>query len=158
MSGAGTRAERTVMETSLRCIFACLLFLPSLASVGSACTITIGPYDDTGGTAPPKTSVLPDQQGGPADEPPLDEGQQARLEETEGYTRSVVYKGGEILHTIQLPSGDVVDFIRRDTLPGLPYEPPKRTICKIRNASPTRAFLMPKCAMVLFLGSGPRKV
>ena len=104
MSGAGTRAERTVMETSLRCIFACLLFLPALASVGSACTITIGPYDDTGGTAPPKTSVLPDQQGGPADEPPLDEGQQARLEETEGYTRDVIYKGGEIVAAVELPA------------------------------------------------------
>jgi hypothetical protein len=113
------------MRTFLRRVFAFLLFLFALALVGSACTITIGPYDDTGGTAPPKTSVPPDPQGGPADEPPLDEAQQARLEETEGYTRTVIYKGGEILHSIQLPSGDVVDFLNRDTLPGLPYEPPK---------------------------------
>jgi hypothetical protein len=113
------------MKTLLGRILAFLFILLALASVGSACTITIGPYDDTGGTAPPKTSVLPDPQGGPVDEPPLDEGQQARLEETEWYTRSVIYKGGEILHSIQLPSGDIVDFIKRDTLPGLPYEPPK---------------------------------
>ena len=113
------------MKTFLRRIVAFLFILLALASVGSACTITIGPHDDAEGTAPPKTSVLPDPQDGPADEPPLDEAQQARLEETEWYTRNVIYKGGEILHTIQLPSGDVVDFIKRDTLPGLPYEPPK---------------------------------
>jgi hypothetical protein len=34
-------------------------------------------------------------------------------------------QGGQIAHAIQLPSGDIVDFIARDTLPGLPYEPPK---------------------------------
>jgi hypothetical protein len=58
------------------------------------------------------------------DEPPLDEAQQARLEETEWYTRSVIYKGGEILQAVELPSGDVLDFIKRDTLPAIPYELP----------------------------------
>jgi hypothetical protein len=67
--------------------------------------------------------VLPDPEGGSADEPSLDEAQQTRLEETEWYTRTVVYKGGEILHSIQLPSGDVVDFLNRDTLPAV-YELP----------------------------------
>jgi hypothetical protein len=70
--------------------------LLALASVGSACTITIGPYDDTGGTGPRNTSALPDPGVGPVDEPPLDDAQQARLEETEWYTRTVIYKGGEI--------------------------------------------------------------
>jgi hypothetical protein len=111
------------METFLRRGFDVRFFLLACASVGSACTITIGPYDDTGGTAPPKTSVLPDPEGGPADEPPLEEAQQARLEEAEWYTRTVIYKGGEILHSIQLPSGDVVDFLNRDTLPAV-YELP----------------------------------
>jgi hypothetical protein len=97
-----------------------------LMVVGNACTITFSPYDDTGGTAPPKASILPDPQGGPTDQPPLDEAQQARLEETQWYTRNVIYKGGEILYSIQLPSEGVVDFINRDTLPGLPpYELPK---------------------------------
>jgi hypothetical protein len=68
--------------------------------------------------------VLPDPKDGPLDEPPLDEAQQARKEETERYTREVVYKGGEILEAFQLPSGDVLDFIKRDTvleLPSLPF-------------------------------------
>ena len=48
-----------------------------LLFMGSACTITIGPYDDTGGTAPQETSVLPAPKGGPVNGPPLDEAQQA---------------------------------------------------------------------------------
>ena len=101
-----------------------VLSLLLLTPVCGACTITIGPYDDTGGTEPRNTSVLPAPNGEPVDEPPLDKAQQARLEETEWYTRSVIYKGGEILQAVQLPSGDVLDFIRRDTLPALPYELP----------------------------------
>lgn len=95
-----------------------------LTFVSNGCTITIGPYDDTGESAPSKPSVLPAPTGGAADDPPLDEAQQARLEETEWYTRSVIYKGGEILQAVQLPSGDILDFINRDTLPALPYALP----------------------------------
>jgi hypothetical protein len=98
------------------------LLLLLLTLVGSTCTLRIGSYDDTGGTAPPKTSVLPAPDDGTTDEPPLNEAQQARLEEAERYTAQVVYKGAEILHAVQLPSGDVIDFINRDTLPELPYE------------------------------------
>ncbi|MCK6591847.1 MAG: hypothetical protein L6Q76_30210, partial [Polyangiaceae bacterium] len=65
-----------------------------LTFVSNGCTITIGPYDDTGESAPSKPSVLPAPTGGAADDPPLDEAQQARLEETEWYTRSVIYNGG----------------------------------------------------------------
>ena len=104
--------------------FACLCVLLALQLVCSACTITIGPYDDTGGTASPKASVLPDPEGGSSDAPPLDAAQQARLEETEWYTLNVVYKRGEIVGSFALPSGDVLDFIKRETLPGLPYELP----------------------------------
>ena len=137
------------MRTFLRRIFAFLLFLFALALVGSACTITIGPYDDTGRTAPPNASVLPDPQGGPADEPPLDEAQQARLEETEGYTRTVIYKGGEILYSIQLPSGDVVDFINRDTLPDLLYEPPKLELPQGVGVGLTELEQLPELAELL---------
>jgi hypothetical protein len=130
------------------CRFALLLSL-LVALISSACTITIGPYEDTRGTAPPKTSVLPDPQGGSADEPPLEEAQQARLEETEWYTRNVIYKGGEILHTIQLPSGDVVDFINRDTLPGLPYEPPKLELPQGVGVGLTELEQLPELAELL---------
>jgi hypothetical protein len=99
-----------------------LLLLSTLLCV--ACTITFGPYEDTDGTAPPKTSYLPPTTNGSQDEPLLDEAQKVRLEETERYTLEVVYKGGHILQAIQLASGDIVDFVARDTLPGLPYELP----------------------------------
>jgi len=92
--------------------------------VGSACTITIGPYDDAEETGPRNTSALPAPKDGPADEPLPDAAQQARKEEADWYTANVVYKGGEILQAIQLPSGDILDFIKRDTLPALPYELP----------------------------------
>jgi hypothetical protein len=116
------------MEKLLRRGFAFLLFLLALASVGSACTITIGPYDDAEGTGPRTTPALPAPENGPADEAPLDAAQQARKEEADWYTANVIYKGGEILHSVQLPSGDVLDFIKRDTLPAvelpaLPFAP-----------------------------------
>ena len=101
-----------------------LVLLLLLTLVCSACTITIDPYDDTGGNAPQKTSVLPDPKDGPVDEPPLDEAQQARKEEAERYVLEVIYQGGTILETIKLPSGDILDFIDRGTLPALPYELP----------------------------------
>ena len=81
----------------------CLLLLLTL--VCGACTITIGPFDEASGTEPQKTSVLPAPKDGSADERLLDEAQQARLEETERYTATTIYKGGEILQAIQLPSG-----------------------------------------------------
>jgi hypothetical protein len=113
------------MRTFLGRGFAFLFFLPALALAGSACTITIGRYDDTEGTGPRNTSALPAPKDGPADEPLLDAAQRARKEEADRYTATVIYKGGEILHAIQLPSGDVLDFIKRDTLPALPYELPE---------------------------------
>jgi hypothetical protein len=96
----------------------------SVMGAGSACVITIGPYDDTGGTAGAETSVLPAPAGGSVDESPLDEAQKARKEEVERYIAATIYKGGDILHAVELPSGDVLDFMDRDTLPALPYELP----------------------------------
>jgi hypothetical protein len=112
------------MRTSLTRRFVFLFLLLALALVGSACTITIGPYDDADGTGPQNTSALPAPKNGPADEPLLDAAQQARKEEADWYVANVVYKGGEVLHAIQLPSGDVLDFIKRDTLPAFPDELP----------------------------------
>jgi hypothetical protein len=116
------------MGTFLRRGFAVRCSLLALALVGSACTITIGPYDDAEGTGPRTTPALPAPENGPADEAPLDAAQQARKEEADWYTANVIYKGGEILHSVQLPSGDVLDFIKRDTLPAvelpaLPFAP-----------------------------------
>jgi len=90
----------------------------------SGCIITIGPLDETAENGDGKTSVLPDPGEEPVDGPPLAEAQQARKEEADRYTAEVIYQGGEILATFQLPSGDVLDFINRDTLPTLPYEIP----------------------------------
>ena len=47
------------MGTLLGRGFAERCFLLALAWAGSACTITIGPYDDTEGTGPRDTSGLP---------------------------------------------------------------------------------------------------
>jgi len=96
-----------------------LRFLLALPLVCSACTIYIGPYDDSG-TAPRN---LPDPKDG-VDEPALDEAQQTRKVEAEQYTLNVIYKGAEIREAFQLPSGDVLDFVNRDTLATLPYEIP----------------------------------
>jgi hypothetical protein len=112
------------MGTFLGRGFADLSSLLALALMGSACTITIGPYDDTEGSGPQDTYALPAPENGPADEPLLDVAQQARKEEADRYIADVIYKRGEILHAIQLPSGDVLDFIKRDTLPAPPYELP----------------------------------
>ena len=100
------------------------LMLLLLMMLCSACTIRLGPSDDTSGSEPQKTSVLPAPNGGPVNEPPLDEAQQARLEETERYTLQTIYKGGDIVQAVELPSGDILDFIKSDTLPALPYELP----------------------------------
>jgi hypothetical protein len=85
-----------------------------LPVVLAGCTIYIGPYDDeTGGAT---------NQGGDVVSP--EEAQQARGAEAWSYTANVVYKGGEVLYSFELPSGDILDFVNRDTLPALPYELP----------------------------------
>jgi hypothetical protein len=84
-----------------------------LPLVLAGCTIYIGPYDDeTGGTA---------NQGGDVVSP--EEAQQAREAEAWSYIANVVYKGGEVLYSFELPSGDILDFVNRDTLPAV-YELP----------------------------------
>jgi hypothetical protein len=87
-----------------------LAFVPAVVA---GCTIYLGPYDDdTGGTANQSGEVISPE-----------EAQQARDAEAWSYTANVIYKGGEILYSYELPSGDIVDFINRDTLPAV-YELP----------------------------------
>jgi hypothetical protein len=116
------------MRTFLRRIFAFLLFLLALALVGSACTITIGPYDDTEGTGPRNTSTLPslpepdNAQGEPWN---LTAEQQARREEADRYVIEKVYKGYTILRTVQDEHGDIIDWIASDTMEQIPYPLPE---------------------------------
>jgi hypothetical protein len=85
-----------------------------LPLVLAGCTIYVGPYDDE----PGETA----NQGGEVVSP--EEAQQAREAEAWSYTANVIYKGAEILYSYELPSGDIVDFVNRDTLPAV-YELPE---------------------------------
>jgi hypothetical protein len=87
--------------------------LALVLAVVAGCTIYLGPYeDDTGGTA---------NQSGEVVSP--EEAQQAREAEAWSYVANVVYKGGEVLYSFELPSGDILDFVNRDTLPAPPELP-----------------------------------
>ena len=116
------------METFLRRIFAFLLLLLALALVGSACTITIGPYDEAEGTGPRNTSALPslpepdNAQGEPWNLTPE---QQARREEADRYVLEEVYRGYTILRTVQDEHGDILDWIASDTMEQIPYPLPE---------------------------------
>lgn len=114
-----------------------LMAWPSLRPVAvvcllacSGCVIEIGPGGSSGDTAGAggeggsTTSVHRDPDAGSAGGPPLDRAQQARMEEVEQYILQVVYQGAEVITSVELPSGDVLDFVDRDTLPALPYEVP----------------------------------
>lgn len=68
---------------------------------------------------------LPPEPNGSSQAPPaLDAAQQARKEEAERYTAEVIYKGGSVLASLPLPSGDWIDLLNRTTPPDLPYSPP----------------------------------
>lgn len=103
--------------TTLRIICVYVLFW---ICVCGGCTIRIGPLENTGENAP----ILPDPSGGSSNQPALDAAKQARKEEVERYVLQVVYHGATVLHSVQLPSGDVIDFLDRNTLPALPYALP----------------------------------
>jgi hypothetical protein len=88
-------------------------------------------FDDSTASGDGQASPLPKPKlpGGQepvpsGDEPTLDEAQQARQAEVDKYILAVVYGGGQIVASYLLPSGDIVDFISRDSLPPLPYELP----------------------------------
>lgn len=83
------------------------------------CTLRIGALEGTEETP----SVVNSEPGGP-DEPLLDAVQEARKAEADLYTAQVIYKGGTVVASLQMPSGDGIDFVARETLPALPYALP----------------------------------
>ena len=95
-----------------------------LVVAGSGCKIRIEAGAETQGGPPAAAPALPEPVGDPLDEAGLDAAQQARKEEAEQYTATVIYKGGTIVASVALPSGDVLDFVDRGTLPGMPYAIP----------------------------------
>ncbi len=107
----------------MKCVFACLL-VSLLTSIGSGCTIRIDVGGEAKGGPPGAGPLLPDPVGDLGDGAILDAAQQGRKEDTERYTAEVIYKGGTIVKSVQLPSGEVLDFIDRNTLPAFPYTLP----------------------------------
>jgi hypothetical protein len=109
-----------------RLVYCFFIFLISLLCSG--CTINWqwgegSSFGDDGAAGDDNTSVLPDPPGGEA-HPPLDEAQQTRQDEVDHFIAEVLYFGATITQTIQLPSGDIVDGLDRNTLPALPYALP----------------------------------
>ncbi len=101
-----------------------------VAPLLSGCVIRIGPLDDQGRNGADEVFALPaprpprgDTPAPSEDEPALDDAHQARKAEVDRYIIEVIYHGAKIVDTVQLPSGDVVDFLDRDTLPATPELP-----------------------------------
>jgi len=89
---------------------------------------TDGPFEkeEAKGEDNPSTLPTPKPPSGetptpPPEDPPLDDAQQARREEVDRYIAEEIYQGATIVDSVALPSGDVVDFLDRSTLPALPY-------------------------------------
>ncbi len=98
-----------------------LVWILACAIMGIACTLKL----DLSGNTHREVSSLPTPQGDvETDETPLNPAQQARKQEADRYTAEVIYKGGTILASIGLPSGDVLDFVDRSTMEALPYTLP----------------------------------
>lgn len=91
------------------------------ATVSTGCSIRFelgdAPQSNSTGDAP----ALPDPNGQNSG---LDAAQQARKDEVDRYIRDIIYKGGSVLTSLPLPSGDVIDLVDRNTLPQLPYPLP----------------------------------
>src|SRR5262245_51837660 len=100
-------------------LVSCLLI--SFMLMAGGCTLNLTWTD--GPIADHSSSALPDPEGqdpnGQDPPPPLDEAQQARADEAAKYTRVVTYQGATITRTIQLPSGDIIDGLDRNTLPAV---------------------------------------
>lgn len=85
----------------------------ALLLVGAAgCTFHFGSMADPTESAPP----LPDPGSGV--DPSVEHAQKARQEEVERYIAEVVYQGGTVVYSALLPSGDIVDFVDRNTIAG----------------------------------------
>ena len=96
-----------------------LLLAFMVLSVAGGCVITIGPFDN---------DDAPREEEGEGEDPsPLpapSDAQQARWDEVDRFIVEEIYKNATIRESVALPSGDIVDFLDRDTLPVLPYELP----------------------------------
>jgi hypothetical protein len=104
--------------------YICGLLIYSFMLLTSGCTLNFTWSD--GPIADDKTSVLPDPKDPNGQDPngqssSLDDAQEARRQEAERYTIDVIYQGATITQAIQLPSGDIIDGLDRNTLPDLPY-------------------------------------
>ena len=115
---------RSLLRT-VSCVLGTVFFLLTL----TACTLTldlnVGTNDrpDDSEYSLPDPSNVDDQPTN--EQPTLDDDQQVRQSAAHKYTADVVYHGGTIVATFQLPSGDIVDFIDRDTLPALSFGLPQ---------------------------------
>ena len=93
----------------------------ALLTMATACKIQLELGDDPQSGSPSSTSGLPDPNG---QNNGLNETQQARKAEVDRYIADVIYKGGTVLMSLPLSSGDVIDLVDRNTLPQLPYPLP----------------------------------
>jgi hypothetical protein len=113
--------------------------LVSLMLGSSGCKIVFGPGfgpagDDDGGSSSDDGSsggedtspILPEPDNGYAvPGPVLTTEQQDRARERDRYIADTYYQGFTIVRTVQMPSGDIIDWIDDGTLPALPYAPPE---------------------------------
>lgn len=92
-----------------------------MLSMGLGCTIRLEVGSEPHNMVTDEVPVLPDPSGEGVG---LDAVQQVRKEEVDRYTAEVIYKGGTVVASLPLPSGDVIDLVDRNTLPTLPYALP----------------------------------
>jgi hypothetical protein len=95
------------------------MFFILVALLLCSCIIKVERRDNVGEDSPPGAPVLP-APSGPATET-FDEAAQRRKDEADRYIAEVIYRGAWVTGSVQLPSGDIVDGLDRDTLPALPY-------------------------------------
>jgi hypothetical protein len=93
----------------------------------SGCVIQFDITGDHGKSGQEESASLPPPKtpgGGGTTTPsepeaPLSDAEQARQDEVDEYIRTVIYQSGTIVDSYVLPSGDVVDFLDRSTLPAV---------------------------------------
>jgi Neprosin len=105
--------------------------LPAIPLFLGGCIITLDlpegtPENHEGETPALPSTTLPDgKTPAPGDKgPALDETQQAKRAEVDAYIAHVLYDKATVVASLALPSGDVVDFLDRSTLPAVPYALP----------------------------------
>jgi hypothetical protein len=99
---ASVQEDEVIMKHRHRVSCLAALFL-------GGCVIRFGPIDDTGAGGDGASSST---SGTP-------EAELARQAEVDEYISEIVYQGGTVTQSVQLPSGDIIDGIDRATLPAL---------------------------------------